>query len=81
MKDGDSMLNEIDLHGCSSKDAKLLLDQYLNRLPKSIHQVCVIHGYHGGTALRSFIRKQYHHPRVERSMLSMNQGETILILK
>lgn len=75
------MLNEIDIHGYRVSEAKVVLDQYLNRLPSSIHQVCVIHGYRGGTSLQSYIRRQYHHPRIDRCMVSMNQGETILILK
>lgn len=75
------MLNEIDIHGMRVLEANAMIDHYLATLPKGIHEVSVVHGYRGGTALQTFIRKQYHHPRVLRKMMSMNPGETILVLK
>lgn len=75
------MLNELDIHGLYVKEAKHAIDLYLNHLPKGIHEVVIIHGYHGGNSLQSFVRKQYSHPIVDRTMVSMNPGETILVLK
>lgn len=81
LKEGMTMLNELDIHGMQKMEAKAALDNFLNHLPKSIHEVVIIHGYRGGNALQTFVRKQYHHHRVLRSMICMNAGETILVLK
>lgn len=75
------MFNELDVHGMRVAEAKNVLDHYLDRLPESVNEVTIIHGYHGGTALQHFVRKQYKHARISRSMMSMNPGETILVLK
>ena len=42
---------EINLHGLTTADAKRKLEQFLSRLPASVTEVIVIHGYHGGQAL------------------------------
>lgn len=76
-----AMLNEIDIHGLRVHEAKTVLDNFLNKLPRGIHEVCVIHGYRGGTALQTYVRKTYTHKRCVRAMMSLNQGETIFILK
>lgn len=75
------MLNEIDIHGFTVSEAKAMLDRYLDRLPASIHEITVIHGFQRGTTLQQFIRRSYRHPRLQRTMLSMNQGQTTMILK
>ncbi|MEF9967339.1 MAG: Smr/MutS family protein [Longicatena sp.] len=75
------MFNEIDIHGLYVSEAKNCLDAYLNKLPKGIHEVSVIHGYQHGNALASFVRNQYTHKKCIRKMRSLNQGETILVLK
>jgi len=42
----------------------------------------VVHGYHGGTALRDFIRAEYgRHPKVLRLMPSPDGGATELVLR
>lgn len=75
------MFNEVDIHGYTTKEAKMILDQTLNLLPTSIHEITVIHGFQHGTALQQFVRKGYHHRRLDRTMLSMNKGQTTFILK
>ena len=72
---------EIDLHGMTVSDAKRELTLLLNRAGKDCHEIEVIHGYTGGTALRDFVRREFTHPRIERKFLSLNQGITTLILK
>lgn len=75
------MLHELDIHGLRVVEAKNAIDMCLNQLPKGIHELTVVHGYRGGTALQTFVRKQYTHRRCLRKMMSLNQGETILIMK
>lgn len=71
----------VDIHGMHSAQAKERLLWLLGHQCKGIAQVKVIHGYHTGRILRDMVRKELHHPRIQRKMLSLNDGETILILK
>lgn len=74
------MFYTIDIHGFNVKEAKAYLDQTLNQLPSGMREITIIHGYQSGNVLQQFVRKAYHHDRLERKLLSMNQGETIFVL-
>lgn len=76
----DSMFSTIDLHGCTRQEAKVQLDHYIDSLSSSPHEVTVIHGY-SSTVLKNFVQKQYHHQRLKRKILTLNQGETILVIQ
>lgn len=80
-KAGNDMIDRLDIHGFTKAEAKLALDRFLKQVPSSIHEVVIIHGYHGGTRLKTFVRKGYQHPRLLRTMVNMNPGETIFVLK
>ena len=57
------------------------LDAALRRA-KGVYRLRVIHGYHGGTALRDGIRKHYAaNKAVLRVELGLNPGETDLVLR
>ena len=72
----------VDLHGKNTYQAKVTLDALLRRAGAGTYRVRVIHGSHGGTALRDFIRTEYvHHPRVKRLLLSPDGGATELVLR
>lgn len=73
------MYKTIDLHGFTTLEAKRYLDQVLKDLPQSIREVTILHGYISGQALANMVRG-YKHPRIERKMRSLNQGETIFLL-
>lgn len=72
------MFRRLDLHGCTVAEAKKLLDRELAAAPKGC-ELTVIHGFHGGTALQNFVRT-YQHKRIRQKLLSLNGGETILLL-
>ena len=74
------MFNQIDIHGCTTNEAKVKLDNYLNSLNPLINEVTVIHGY-SSKILQNYVRKQYNHKKILRKILTMNDGTTILILK
>jgi len=74
------MFSSIDLHGYTKQEAKVQLDNYLNNLPKGHHEVTVIHGY-SSSVLQTYVQKQYKHKRIIRKILTMNNGETILVIK
>lgn len=72
----------VDLHGKNTYQAKVTLDALLRRAGAGTYRIRVIHGSHGGTALRDFIRTEYgHHPRVKRLLLSPDGGATELVLR
>ena len=63
---------EIDLHGKNEYQARVTLDAALLR---------VIHGHHGGTALRELVRREYgRHPQVLR-LEAAGPGVTELVLR
>lgn len=71
---------EIDLHGHTVDSARDLLNQKFKTLPKDVGEITIIHGYRGGTSLKNMV-KNFKHPKIQRKILSMNQGSTIFIIK
>ena len=71
----------VDVHGMTTAQAKQALERLLSSLPKEYSEVLVLHGYHMGTALQQMVRKQLKHPRLARVCLTLNPGETRLVLK
>ena len=62
--------------------AIVAIDAKLRRTNASVYRIRVIHGYHGGTALRDEIREHYkNHPKVKRIEVGLNPGETVLVLR
>ena len=73
---------ELDIHSMTQAQAKIAVDAKLRRAGSGVYRIRIIHGYHGGTALRDMIRETYrHHPRVLRVELGLNPGETELVLR
>ena len=72
----------VDLHGKNTYQAKIALDAALRRAKGGTYRIRVVHGYHGGTALRDFIRSEYgQHPKILRLMPSSDGGATELVLR
>ena len=72
----------LDLHGMTCYQAQVAIDAALRRAKGSVYRIEVIHGYHGGTELRTMVRKVYaKHPRVKRIELKLNPGSTELVLR
>ena len=60
----------VDLHGKNVYQARVTVDALLRRAGGGVYRVRLIHGQHGGTALRDFLREEYAgHPRVRRLVL------------
>ncbi len=71
----------LDLHGCTVYQAQIALDAALKK-SRGVYRIRVIHGYHGGTAIRDLVRKEYAKRQgVLRVESGLNQGETDLVLK
>ena len=71
---------ELDIHGETEESAMRQLTRWLSRAPTEVREVRVIHGCHGGTVLRDMVRKKLKHPRISAKLVTLNPGETRLIL-
>lgn len=73
---------KLDIHGMTVEQAKISIDAKLRKNKGEVYSLKIVHGYHGGTALRDFVRKHYRNdPRIVRIELGMNPGETDFILR
>jgi len=71
-----------DLHGKNTYQAGVTVDALLRRAGSGTYRLRLIHGHHGGTAIRDFLRDTYgRHPKVLRIMVSPDGGTTELILR
>ena len=72
---------ELDLHGCNVHQAQTAIDAALKR-SRGAYRIRLVHGYHGGQALRDMIRTRYgKHPAVLRLEVGLNLGQTDLVLR
>ena len=72
----------VDLHGKTTYQAQVTIDALLRRAGTGTYRIRLIHGSHGGTALRDFIRSAYsRHSKVKRLTLSPDGGTTELVLR
>ena len=72
---------EVDIHGMTVAQAKKELASLISRCDKATHEIDVIHGCHGGTALQNMVRREFSHPRLVKRILSLNNGMTTLVIK
>ncbi len=73
---------ELDIHGMDTRQAKILIDSRLKQAGPGVYRLRIIHGYRGGTALRTLVRGAYsRHARVLRVEFGLNPGETDLVLR
>lgn len=72
----------VDLHGKNTYQTKVTVDALLRRARAGTYRIRLVHGCHGGTALRNFIQAEYsRHSRVKRLVLSPDGGATELVLR
>ena len=71
---------EIDLHGKNVYQARITIDAALRRAKSGTYRIRLIHGYHGGTALRDMVRQEYK-GRVLRIETTLAPGFTDLVLR
>lgn len=82
MKQVNSGMIELDIHGMTKYQAKISIDSQLKKANNSIYRIRVIHGFHNGTELKDMIQKDYRkHKKVLRVEIGMNPGITDLVLR
>ena len=75
---------ELDLHNLNCMQAQSLIDRTLDEAGSGVYRIRLIHGFHGGTAIKDMIREEYgfcRHSKVKRITGGTNQGITELILR
>ena len=72
----------LDVHELKVKKAKQLISNIINVIMDAF-RLYVIHGYHGGTAIREMIRHNMNLPRIESIVPAEgnNEGATVLYIK
>ena len=71
----------LDLHGKNQYQARVALSAALRRAGVDVYRLRVIHGWHGGDALRQLVREEYAgHPKVLR-VVEQGPGQTELVLR
>ncbi len=71
----------MDLHGMTAAEGRQALLRLLKQCPTDTDEIEVIHGSHGGQALLSMVRRELKHPRIDKKLLGLNNGVTILKLR
>ena len=75
---------EVDIHGMTAYEAKSHIDNILRKANGSVYRIRVIHGYHGGTSLKSMLTDEYSYERskkVKKIQGGSNPGITELVLR
>ena len=75
---------EIDVHGLNVEEAVAKVMAKVHAAGSSTYRIRVIHGYHGGTRIRSGIQEEFiygREPKVKRIEMGNIPGITELILR
>ena len=75
---------KIDVHGMRTEEALKAVTAKVEEAPKTCYKVQVIHGFNGGTRIRSALREEFSYgrqPKVKRVAMGDNEGVTDLILR
>ena len=75
---------ELDLHGLRVEDAIRKVRSEVSKAPASVYTIRVIHGYHGGTGIKSAIMDEFSYGRcdkVKKVRPGNNPGITELVLR
>ncbi|MCD8325970.1 MAG: Smr/MutS family protein [Lachnospiraceae bacterium] len=74
----------IDVHGMTVEKALNAIHKKVDAAGGSVYEIRVIHGFHGGTRIRSAVRDEFSYgrePKVRRVLQGDNEGITRLIIR
>lgn len=75
---------ELDVHGMRTEEAVNAIQKHIRTARKNIYRIRIIHGYHGGTRIKSAIREEFgfgREPKILRIAPGQNEGITELVLR
>ncbi len=70
----------LDLHRMTKEEAKAELIHTLGLVDYDVKCLLIVHGYHSGTIIKNFIRKEFKSPEVLEKV-NLDAGRTIYLLK
>lgn len=79
-----SPILEIDVHGMTAAVAVRAVQEMVRRAGPEVYIIRVIHGYNGGTRIRSAVKDAFsfgREPKVKRVKMGDNEGISELVLK
>ncbi len=71
---------EVDLHKLTKEEAKAELVYELSTVDIDIKCLIIVHGYHGGTIIKNFVRNEFKNPKIAEKV-NFDAGRTIFLLK
>lgn len=77
-------ITEVDLHGMTVEAARVRVEREVAAAGVSVYRIRLIHGFHGGTGIRSMIQEEFGYgrePKVLRILPGSNPGITELVLR
>lgn len=77
-------IEEIDVHGMTAEEAVKVVMRKVNTAGGAVYRIRVIHGFHGGTRIRTAMEDEFSYgrvPKVKRITQGENPGITELILR
>ena len=80
----NSPIIEFDVHGLRTEESVAAIQKQVDQAGSAVYKIRVIHGYNGGTRIRSAIREEFSYgrePKVRRITMGANEGITELILR
>lgn len=73
---------EVDLHDLFSDQALASIRKIVKHVPDTVKSIYVIHGYIGGTTLKSIITKQnLKSSRIKHINPTLNRGQSVIVFK
>lgn len=70
---------ELDVHGKTLEEVRADLLYFLMSVDAGVSGVLVVHGFHQGTAIKSYLRNKFEDPRVIKK-IHTDAGSTLLLL-
>lgn len=69
----------LDLHGKTIEEARAEILHAINTIDAGL-SLLVVHGYHSGTSLKTFVREEFEHKLVDKKIY-IDAGRTLLVIK
>lgn len=69
----------IDVHGLTKEEARAEIIHVLNSIDVCYNAVLITHGYHLGTVLKNFIRKELTHKSISKK-INVDASRTLLLV-
>lgn len=70
-----------DIHGMRVEAARFRLQTLAESCGADIREIVVIHGYHGGQALKDMVREELTSPHIQSIRPALNEGQTVITLR